>query len=125
MVKCDEVRDMTHDQEQCSKQLMPVRDALDVLNGKWKIPIIIALSYGNIRFKELHRQISISPKMLSKELKDLEGHQLVQRTVYDTIPVSVEYALTPYAKTLQNVIGALHEWGSQHRKKMMKKEVSR
>ena len=121
MTKCEEVKDMTHDQEQCSKHLMPVRDALDVLNGKWKIPIIIALSYGNIRFKELHRQIGISPKMLSKELKDLEGHQLVQRTVYDTIPVSVEYALTPYAKTLQNVIGALHEWGAQHRKKMMKK----
>lgn len=110
-----------HKSSECSKQLLPVRDALDMLNGKWKIPIIIALTFGNYRFKELHRQIGITPKMLSKELKELEMHQLVKRTVYDTTPVSVEYELTPYAASLRNVIDALKDWGTQHRKRLMGK----
>ena len=92
-----------------------------MLSGKWKIPIIIALSFGNRRFKELHRQIGITPKMLSKELKELEMHQLVKRTVYDSTPVTVEYELTPYSASLHPVIDALKEWGAQHRKRLMGK----
>ncbi len=99
---------------------MAVRDAIDVINGKWKLQIIIALSAGNKRFKDIERQIpKITARMLSKELKELEMHQLVVRTVYDTLPVAVEYTLTPYAETLDPVIGALHKWGAAHRKKMM------
>jgi len=113
---------MEHNSKECTGQLLPVRDALDVLSGKWKIPIIVALIHGNYRFKELHRIVGVSPKMLSKELKELEMHQLVKRTVYDTIPVSVEYELTPYAASLKKVIEALGEWGAQHRKKLMTKK---
>lgn len=115
--------EIQHDSKECTKHLLPVRDALDILNGKWKIPIIIALTFGNYRFKELHRQIGITPKMLSKELKDLEMHQLVKRTVHDTMPVTIEYSLTPYAVTLRKVIDALGEWGALHREKIMKKET--
>lgn len=111
-----------HNANECSQHMLPVRDALDFLSGKWKLPIIIALSFGNYRFKELHRLIGITPKMLSKELKDLEMHQLVKRTVYDTTPVSVEYELTPYAASLRQVIDALRDWGTQHRKKVMAKQ---
>ncbi len=111
-----------HSKDACKGQLLPVRDALEILSGKWKIPIIIALSFGNYRFKELHRQIGLTPKMLSKELKDLELQQLVKRTVYDTTPVSVEYALTPYASSLQPVISALMEWGANHRKRIIQRE---
>jgi len=110
-----------HDPKECSGALLPVRDALDVLSGKWKLPIIIALTFGNYRFKELHRQIGITPKMLSKELRELELHQLVKRTVYDSTPVSVVYELTPYAATLKDVIDSLHNWGAQHRKRVMGK----
>lgn len=106
---------------ECSKHLLPVRDALEMLSGKWKIPIIIALTFGNRRFKELHRQIGITPKMLSKELKELEMHQLVKRTVYDSTPVMVEYELTPYAESLHPVIEALKDWGAQHRERLMGK----
>jgi DNA-binding HxlR family transcriptional regulator len=103
----------------CEKMLLPVRDALDILSGKWKLPIIIALSFDARRFKEMEREIhGITARMLSKELKELEMNQLVKRTVYDTIPVSVEYTLTPYGKSLKKVIGALHEWGIQHRKRI-------
>ena len=103
----------------CLKALVPIKDALDVINGKWKLQIIIALSAGNKRFKDIERQIpKITARMLSKELKDLEAHHLVKRTVFDSLPVTVEYTLTQYADTLDDVIKALHDWGLQHRKKM-------
>src|SRR6266480_2130311 len=101
-------------QETCMKAIIPVRDALDILSGKWKLPIIIALSFGNRRFSQLAKQIpGITDKMLSKELRDLEMNELVKRTVYDTLPVIVEYSMTPYGKTLENLIGELQAWGLQ------------
>jgi DNA-binding HxlR family transcriptional regulator len=104
---------------ECAKHLLPVRDALDILGGKWKLPIIIALTFDKKRFKEMQREINgITAKMLSKELKDLEINQLVKRTVYDTVPVTVEYSLTPYGKSLYKVIGELRTWGAQHRKRI-------
>ncbi|MGP8215449.1 MAG: winged helix-turn-helix transcriptional regulator [Bacteroidia bacterium] len=107
---------------ECAKNLLPVKDALDILGGKWKIPIIVALTFGNKRFKEMQREIKgITAKMLSKELKDLEVNQLVKRTVYDTVPVSVEYSLTPYGKSLHKVIEELRTWGIKHRKKLLNK----
>jgi DNA-binding HxlR family transcriptional regulator len=103
----------------CIKHLLPVRDALDILGGKWKIPVIIALTFGNKRFKVIQREIpGITARMLSKELKELEINELVSRTVYDTSPVMVEYALTPYGRTLRKVITELHSWGSLHRKRI-------
>jgi DNA-binding HxlR family transcriptional regulator len=102
--------------EECTKLLLPVRDALDILSGKWKLPIIFALFIGNQRFMELQREVEgISGKMLSKELKDLEINKLVKRTVFDTTPVTVEYSLTEYGRTLEKVINELHNWGQQHR----------
>src|SRR5580698_8080440 len=109
---------------ECKKHLLPVRDALDILSGKWKIPIIIALSFGNKRFKEMEREInSITARMLSKELKELEQNELVTRTVYDTSPVTVEYSLTTYGKSLQKVIDELHNWGLKHRKRIIKEKI--
>src|SRR3954462_13627370 len=88
---------------ECTKSILPVRDALDILNGKWKLPIIIALSFGNKRFSQIAREIpGITDKMLSKELRDLEQNELVKRTVYDTVPVTVEYSMTTYGKSLHN-----------------------
>lgn len=107
---------------ECKKNLLPVKDALDILSGKWKLPIIIALTFDNKRFKEMHREIEgITPKMLSKELKELEVNQLVKRTVYDTLPVTVEYSLTTYGKSLHKVIEELRNWGLQHRKRLLSK----
>jgi DNA-binding HxlR family transcriptional regulator len=106
----------------CHKVIMPVRDALDVISGKWKLPIIIAIGRGHKRFRDIERSIpKITSKVLSKELKDLETHKLLKRTVYDSQPVAVEYTLTAYAATLNPVIHALQHWGMQHRKKMLGK----
>ncbi|GAB2806347.1 winged helix-turn-helix transcriptional regulator [Ferruginibacter profundus] len=110
------------DHKQCMGMLLPVRDALDFLSGKWKLPIIISLSFGNKRFKELAADVQgITDKMLSKELRDLEQNQLVKRTVYDSVPVRVEYSLTDYGSSLDKVIVELRAWGVQHRRRIMKK----
>ncbi|NMD28126.1 MAG: helix-turn-helix transcriptional regulator, partial [Bacteroidetes bacterium] len=106
-------------EKECSLMLIPVKDALEVLAGKWKLQIIIALTFGKKRFKEIAREIGgISDKMLSKELKEMERHQLIVRTVYDAFPPVVEYELTPHGKTLHKLIDSLRAWGNIHRKKI-------
>jgi DNA-binding HxlR family transcriptional regulator len=106
--------------EDCQSALGSVQDALYVLNGKWKIPVIIALREGNKRFGELQKAVKgISAKVLSHELKHLEMNGFIQRRVYDTMPVSVEYELTSYADSLGGIISALREWGQQHRHKII------
>lgn len=111
-----------HHLDTCLGMIQPVRDALDVLSGKWKLPILIALSFGVKRFSELSRNIpEITDRMLSKELRDLEMNELVSRKVYDTFPVTVEYTLTEYGTSLDPVICALRNWGTAHRKRIMGK----
>ncbi len=105
-------------QQEFRKEIMAVHDAMDVLNGKWKISIITELCYYNKRrFSDILNDVNgISNKMLSKELKELEINKLVKRTVLDTQPVTVQYELTKYGKTLQTVINNLSDWGMEHRK---------
>ena len=110
---------LEHKPSECTAMLLPVRDALDILSGKWKIPIIISLSFGNKRFKEMSTQINgITDKMLSKELKELELNHLIKSTVYDDFPPIVEYSITPHGKSLERVISELGCWGKLHRKKI-------
>jgi DNA-binding HxlR family transcriptional regulator len=112
------------DQGQCSEFVIPIRDCLDIINGKWKLPILGSLMEGKKRFKELERSIpNITPRMLSKELRELEINQLVKRTVYDTIPVTVEYEMAPYGHSLKKVLMEMKEWGTQHRKRIMSGEM--
>jgi DNA-binding HxlR family transcriptional regulator len=109
-----------HNKQQCTMALKAVRDALDALNGKWKLQIIIALKGGPLRFKELQRTVEgVTAKVLTKELRELELNDLVKRHVYDSIPVTVEYELTPHSNTLDAVMKALTHWGLQHREHIM------
>jgi DNA-binding HxlR family transcriptional regulator len=104
---------------QCTSILRPVRDSLDVLNGKWKLPIIVSLTFGEKRFTDITKDVhGITDRMLSKELRDLEMNGLVVRKIQDTYPVKVTYSLTPHSKTLRTVIDALRNWGLLHRKKL-------
>ena len=100
------------------KQIMAVHDAMDVLSGKWKISIISSICYYNERrFSDILNDVNgISNKMLSKELKELEANKLIKRTVLDTQPVTVQYNLTEYGRTLQTIIDNLAAWGMEHRK---------
>lgn len=105
-----------------SQRMLAIGDAMDVLGGKWRIPIVGALSFGGkMRFTDLLRSIpGIGAKMLSKELQDLEANQLLTRTVKQTKPITVEYEMTPYGLTLNNVICEIVSWGVSHREKIMK-----
>jgi len=104
----------------CITALPSLRDALDVISGKWKLLILVSLATGHRRFREIERSIpDISSKVLAKELKDLEQHQLIRRTVQEGPPVLVLYEVLPYADSLDTVIFALRDWGTEHRKKIM------
>jgi DNA-binding HxlR family transcriptional regulator len=107
--------------QQCTASLGAVADALYAIGGKWKLRIIIALSEGNKRFNELQRRVEgISAKVLSNELKDLEMNGFIKRTIYTSTPVVVEYELTGYSNTLQDVMRSLSEWGAMHRETIKK-----
>lgn len=113
-----------HNKETCKTSVTAVRDTLYVLNGKWKLPMLVSLMNGPKRFKELQRDLeSITPKILSKELRELELNGFVKRTVYDTTPVTVIYERTEYADTLGKVVSELREWGMNHREHI--KQMSR
>ncbi len=113
-------RNTPHTASECTQSQQGVQDALYVLYGKWKLPIIIALSGGPKRFRELQRLVAgITAKVLSKELKELEMNEFVIRHVYATTPVTIEYELTEYSQTLNPVIEALRDWGVQHRERII------
>ncbi len=103
----------------CENVHSAIQDTLYVVNGKWKLLILsILINNGTKRFGELARASGISPRILSKELQELEMNQLVSRTVCNTKPVTVEYSGTPYAETLKEVLDAMIRWGKNHRRKI-------
>jgi DNA-binding HxlR family transcriptional regulator len=113
---------MEEKEQVCQFKLMASRDALEVIQGKWRIPIIISLTYGNKRFGEIQRDIEdISPKMLSQELKSLEINKIISRTLYDSMPVTVEYALTPLGKSMMPLLDEVLKWGVYFRKEVIEK----
>ena len=108
----------------CQLRIRAIRDAMDVLSGKWKIIIIGTLEEGrSLGFMDLMREIDgIGTKMLSKELRDLEVNQLVSRTVMNTKPITVKYALTENGETLKPVIDEIASWGTNYRSNLIHEE---
>lgn len=110
---------------QCSNSLLAIRDTLETLGGKWKLQILhylIAHENETNTFKKIERGINgISAKMLSKELKELTGNQLVSRKVNTGKPTTVEYAITEYGKSTDEITRELVEWGVNHRKRILGK----
>ncbi|TDO20808.1 winged helix-turn-helix transcriptional regulator [Pedobacter duraquae] len=104
----------------CAEGVSGIRDALYVLSGKWKFPLIFALSQGPMRFKDIQRSLGdITPKVLTKELRELELNEFVVRNVFPTSPVTVTYELMPYSLTLDKVLLELKDWGIQHRQRLV------
>ena len=94
-----------------------VQDTLNVINGKWKLPILLSMYAGKSRFRDLQRNIpNITTRVLSKELKDLEASKLIIRIVHEGHPVGIEYKLTTYSFTLTPVVDEMIKWGKQHSK---------
>ncbi|MDR6874384.1 DNA-binding HxlR family transcriptional regulator [Bosea sp. BE125] len=96
----------------------PVRQfqaAMHILTGKWKGEILWQLTQGTLRFGELRRAIpGITQHMLTTQLRDLERHGLVKRTLYAEVPPRVEYELTRAAFDLRPVFEAIQRWSEAH-----------
>ncbi|WP_031529087.1 winged helix-turn-helix transcriptional regulator [Dyadobacter crusticola] len=104
----------------CPKTMLTISDALEAVNGRWKLLILFTLSERPKRFKEIAKAVNgITDKTLSKELKSLEANQLIKRDVYDTFPPTVEYTITPHGLSLEKVLDELHFWGLAHRKQVI------
>jgi len=107
------------DKEECAATLKYVFDALYVLGGKWKLPLILCLIQSSRRFNEIQSELKgISPKVLAQELKDLELNEFITRNVYPTTPVTIIYEATDYSRSLKSVLRELGAWGSQHRERI-------
>jgi Predicted transcriptional regulators len=94
----------------------PVESTLSFLDGKWKGVILYhLLTEGTLRFNELRRRIpSVTQRMLTKQLRELEEAELITRTIFPVVPPRVDYALTPLGQSLEPVVTALHVWGQDH-----------
>lgn len=97
-----------------SEKTCSLREVLDIIGGKWSMPIIYMLSKGKMRFKELERNVEgINTRMLVKELKNMEVNGIVTREVFATVPPTVEYTLTSKGEKLLPSIYSLHQWGQE------------
>jgi DNA-binding HxlR family transcriptional regulator len=100
----------------CLRHFRAILDTQYILNGKWKVLIIAMLAQGKRRYLELQRMLDgIGSKMLSKELQHLEINGIVLRTVINAKPISVEYELTVYGKTLKPLTDEMARWGIAHK----------
>ena len=90
----------------------PVEAALGLIGGKWKGVILYHLMDGTKRFGELRKFMpSVTQRMLTKQLRELESDGLIHREVFKVVPPKVEYSLTEQAIPLKPIILALEEWG--------------
>ena len=88
---------------------------LSKISGKWKMPIVCQLSDGPKRFSELQRAfVGITQRMLTKQLRELEADQIINRKVYPQVPPKVEYSLTPIGDKLKPILLQLKDWGSYY-----------
>lgn len=96
-----------------------VEVTLGLIDGKWKGVILFHLQEGRLRFGELRRRMpGITQRMLTKQLRALEGDGLITRTIYPEVPPRVEYALSQTGQRLRPVIDALRTWGLEHKARL-------
>ncbi|MFM2317421.1 MAG: hypothetical protein RLZZ215_42 [Pseudomonadota bacterium] len=93
----------------------PTRMIFDRLSDKWTLLILDRLREQPVRFNQLLREIQgISQKMLSQTLKNLERDGLISRQAFPTVPVTVEYSITPLGQTLSNTVNILIHWAEDN-----------
>ena len=100
----------------------PVETTLMLIGDKWKVLILRDLMPGTKRFGELKKSIgSVSQKVLTAQLRDMEEKGLVSRKVYAEVPPRVEYSLTDLGKSLKPILDAMRTWGDNYKAKNMLK----
>ena len=95
----------------------PVALTIEMIGGKWKAPILyFLLRDGTLRFGELRSRLPrATQRMLTLQLRELEGDGLITRTVHPVVPPRVDYALTSWGRSLGAVITGMEEWGNRHK----------
>ena len=94
----------------------PVETTLTLISDKWKVLILRDLMPGTKRFGELKKSIgSVSQKVLTAQLRDMEANGLVNRKVYAEVPPRVEYSLTELGKSLKPILDAMWDWGEDYK----------
>ena len=103
----------------CKSEIVPIMDALYIINGKWRIPIILTLMEGNKRFSEIKKEVQkITSKVLANELKEMELNGFLEKKTDDQSRAKTEYQLTNYSSSLEPIIKSLSDFGIRHRKKI-------
>ena len=96
-------------------EVCPVEVAIAVLGGSWKMTVVKHLTERTHRFGELRRAVGpVTPRVLTRQLRELETDGVLCRTVYPEVPPRVEYSLTPLGRTLAPLVAQLNEWGSDY-----------
>jgi len=97
----------------------PVETTLMIIGNKWKVLILRELLSGTKRFGELKKSIgSVSQKVLTAQLRDMEEKGLLERKVYAEVPPKVEYTLTETGYSLKPILDAMYAWGENYKSKM-------
>jgi len=102
--------------------VLAIQEAMNAIQGKWKVHIIASLLFGPKRFSEIQKSVGrINPRMLSKELKELELNGIIKREIQNISPVVIEYSLTESGCKLKKVLDTMIDWGIEHRVISLKK----
>jgi DNA-binding HxlR family transcriptional regulator len=104
----------------CNSFFVPLNDLMSVLNGKWKMRLILCLANEPKHFNEIRKCHGISPRILSKELKELELNSILHRTEVNDNLKSVVYSLTEQGTELVPIILQLQKWGTRHRESILR-----
>src|SRR5258708_275258 len=110
------IKEVLGNQRNPKQEVQALQDTIYVIGGKWKLPVIYSICNGNRRFMDIERSIpGISPKMLSRELKELEANQIIRHTTDTDTPGIVEYSETEYCFSFNGIILEMIKWGKDHR----------
>ena len=97
----------------------PVETTLTLISDKWKVLILRDLLDGTKRFGELKKSVGgVSQKVLTAQLRDMEDSGLVSRKVYAEVPPRVEYSLTDLGRSLQPILDAMRNWGTEYKESL-------
>jgi DNA-binding HxlR family transcriptional regulator len=97
------------------KAACPTRQVIDRIANKWTMMVLLSLDEGTLRFSELRDRIEgVSQKMLTQTLRGMESDGLIERTVYPTVPVTVEYRLTELGASLSTTMDVVRQWAYRH-----------
>ena len=96
------------------RSICPVETTLSLIGGKYKALILWHLSAGTLRFSQLQKAVTATPRMLTLQLRELENDGLILRTVYPEVPPRVEYAMTDLGRSLMPILTAIRDWGTEY-----------